>query len=95
LETGLLQPGLRYAADNEERAAFYEFYVSSAVRNPYIVGTHWFQLVDQAVTGRPDGENYQAGFLTVGDVLQKEIIEKSREVGYNMYKIRNESTNNN
>lgn len=88
LETGLLQPGLRYAADNDERAAFYEFYVTSALENPFIVGTHWFQLVDQAVSGRPDGENYQAGFLTVGDIPQREIIEKSRKVGYKMYVIR-------
>ena len=57
LETGLLQPGLRYAADPVERAEFYEYYVKSALKNPYIVGTHWFQLADQAVTGRPDGEN--------------------------------------
>jgi hypothetical protein len=90
LETGLLQPGLRYAADPVERAEFYEFYVKSALENPYIVGTHWFQLVDQAVTGRPDGENYQAGFLTVGDVPQQEIIEKARFIGYNMYQIRSE-----
>jgi hypothetical protein len=88
LATGLLQPGLRYAADPEERAAFYEFYVKSALNNPYLVGTHWFQLTDQAVTGRSDGENYQAGFLTVGDRPQKEIIAMSREIGKNMYLIR-------
>ncbi|MEX2371927.1 MAG: hypothetical protein WD578_13045 [Bacteroidales bacterium] len=88
LETGLLQPGLRYAADNQERAAFYDHYVHSALLNPYIVGTHWFQLVDQSVTGRPDGENYQAGFLTVGDVPQQEIITVSRVLGYKMYDIR-------
>jgi hypothetical protein len=88
LETGLLQPGLRYAADQVERAEFYDHYVRSALTNPYIVGTHWFQLADQAVTGRPDGENYQAGFLTVGDVPQKEITSTSRELGINMYRIR-------
>ena len=90
LETGLLQPGLRYAADPVERAELYEFYLNNALTNPYIVGTHWFQLVDQSVTGRSDGENYQAGFLTVGDVPQYEIIEKARYVGYNMYQIRSE-----
>ena len=88
LETGLLQPGLRYAADQNERAELYEHYVRTALNNPYIVGTHWFQLVDQSVTGRGDGENYQAGFLTVGDVPQAEIIAKSRELGQQMYKIR-------
>ena len=88
LETGLLQPGLRYAAGPMERAAFYKHYVGSALQNPYIVGTHWFQLADQSVTGRSDGENYQAGFLTVGDVPQREIIEVSRELGHNMYRSR-------
>jgi hypothetical protein len=94
LETGLLQPGLRYAADPIERAQFYENYVTEALTNPYIVGTHWFQLVDQAITGRPDGENYQAGFLTVGDVPQKEIIEKSKKLGNDMYHLRYEDLNN-
>ena len=89
LETGLLQPGLRYAADPEERAMFYYHYVTSALENPFLVGTHWFQLADQAVTGRPDGENYQAGFLTVGDVPQQKIIHASRELGKEMYHIRN------
>lgn len=88
LETGLLQPGLRYAANPEERAGFYNFYVRSALENPYIVGTHWFQLADQAVTGRPDGENYQAGFLTVGDAPQAEIISRSRDIGLQMYNLR-------
>ncbi|MBS0001407.1 MAG: beta-galactosidase, partial [Cyclobacteriaceae bacterium] len=41
LETGLLQPGLRYAADQVERAEFYDHYVRSALQNPFIVGTHW------------------------------------------------------
>jgi hypothetical protein len=88
LETGLLQPGLRYAADQQERAEFYEHYVKSALQNPYIMGTHWFQLVDQSVTGRPDGENYQAGFLTVGDVPQKKITGRARNIGKNMYQMR-------
>jgi hypothetical protein len=88
LETGLLQPGLRYAADPEERAMFYEHYVTSALQNPFIVGTHWFQLADQSVTGRPDGENYQAGFLTVGDVPQEEIVSVALKLGYRMYEMR-------
>jgi hypothetical protein len=55
--------------------------LNSALENPYIVCTHWFQLADQAVTGRPDGENYQAGFLTVGDSPQQEIVRVARETG--------------
>ena len=95
LETGLLQPGLRYAANQDERAGLFGHYLESALENPYIIGAHWFQLVDQAVAGRGDGENYQAGFLTVGDVPQEEMISKSREIGYKMYKLRAESKPNN
>ena len=60
-----------------------------------MVGAHWFQLVDQSVAGRGDGENYQAGFLTAGDIPQQEMIIKSRETGYKMYKLRTESKLNN
>lgn len=88
LETGLLQPGLRYAADQNERAELFGYYLTQALENPYIVGAHWFQLVDQSVAGRGDGENYQAGFLTVGDLPQQEMINQSREIGYKMYDIR-------
>lgn len=95
LETGLLQPGLRYAADQDERAELFSFYLKSAIENPYMVGAHWFQLVDQSVAGRGDGENYQAGFLTAGDIPQQEMIIKSRETGYKMYKLRTESKLNN
>ena len=91
LETGLLQPGLRYSADQNERAELFEFYLSSAIKNPYIIGAHWFQLVDQSATGRGDGENYQSGFLTVGDLPQQEMIDKSREIAHKMYTLRHES----
>ena len=64
------------------------YFLTQALESPYIVGAHWFQLVDQSVAGRGDGENYQAGFLTVGDVPQQEMISKSREIGYNMYETR-------
>jgi hypothetical protein len=88
LETGLLQPGLMYAADQDERAELFGHYLESAIKNPYIIGAHWFQLVDQSVAGRGDGENYQAGFLTVGDVPQQEMIDRSRKIGYSMYRTR-------
>jgi len=84
----LLQPGLRYAADQDERAELFGYYLTQALENPYIIGAHWFQLVDQSVAGRGDGENYQAGFLTVGDVPQKEMIDKSRNIADSLYKIR-------
>ena len=88
LDRGMLHTGLRSAYDQDERADLYEFYVKQALENPYLVGTHWFQLNDQAVTGRRDGENYQIGFLTYCDNPHPEMIGASRSIGDRLYQLR-------
>lgn len=88
LDRGLLHTGLRMVVNQEQRAEAYQHYVSSALENPAIVGTHWFQLYDEPTTGRGDGENYQIGFLDVCDQPYSETIAASREVGYHLYEIR-------
>ena len=89
LDRGLFHTGLREVADQVKRGEAYKTYVESGLRHPNIVGTHWFQFSDQATTGRFDGENYQIGLIDVCDMPYPETIEKIREVGYNMYTIRN------
>ena len=88
LDRGMLHPGLQKTADQHERAAMYKSYVQGALRNPWIVGTHWFQYGDQATTGRGDGENYQIGFLDICDTPYPETVAACREVGYGMYRYR-------
>jgi len=44
--------------------------------------------MDQATTGRGDGENYQIGFLDVCDTPYPEIIQASRDVAAEMYRRR-------
>ena len=70
----------------------YTSYVQGALRNPWIVGTHWFQYADQATTGRGDGENYQIGFVDICDTPYPETIAASREVGDAMYAYRSEQS---
>jgi hypothetical protein len=84
----MFHTGLRPVADQQARAAAYRNYVQGALRNRWIVGTHWFQFGDQATTGRGDGENYQIGFLDVCDTPYPETIAACREVGYQMYALR-------
>jgi len=88
LDRGMFHTGLRKTANQSDRAAKYKSYVTGALRNPYIVGTHWFQYKDQATTGRGDGENYQIGFVDVCDRPYPETVKACREVGYNMYEYR-------
>lgn len=88
LDRGMFHTGLRPTASQEDRAAKYAEYVRGALRNPQIVGTHWFQYRDQATTGRFDGENYQIGFVDICDTPYPETLRACREVGYEMYQIR-------
>ena len=88
LDRGMFHTGLQPVKDQNERAAMYESYVRGALRNPQIVGTHWFQYGSQATTGRGDGENYQIGFLDLCDTPYAETIAACRRVGYEMYSVR-------
>lgn len=88
LDRGMFHPGLRETADQEDRAEAYRRYVRGALQNPLIVGTHWFQFVDQATTGRGDGENYQIGFLDVCDTPYPELRAAARKIGQTMYSYR-------
>jgi len=88
LDRGMFHTGLRPTTDQKDRAEKYKQYVRGALKNPYVVGTHWFQYKDQATTGRGDGENYQIGFLDICDRPYPEIVEAAREVGYNLYEYR-------
>jgi len=88
LDRGMFHTGLRPTGSQNERAARYKSYVRGALRNPYLVGTHWFQYGDQATTGRGDGENYQIGFVDVCDTPYPETVAAARQVGADMYAYR-------
>src|SRR6516225_4268386 len=68
-DTGLFWPGLFDVAVEGERGPAYAAYLRSALANPDMVGCHWFQYVDEPLTGRLlDGENGHMGFVSVADV---------------------------
>jgi hypothetical protein len=88
LDRGMFHTGLRWAANQQDRAQKYREYVESALRNPCLVGAHWFQYRDQATTGRGDGENYQIGLVDICDTPYPETIAALRAVGGEMYTYR-------
>jgi hypothetical protein len=88
LDRGLFHTGLKSTLSQQDRAQKYTHYVQGALRNPSIVGTHWFQYKDQATTGRGDGENYQIGFLDICDRPYPEIVKAAREIARDMYRHR-------
>ena len=61
------------------RGEAYARFVAAAVANPDIVGVHWFQYVDQPVTGRLlDGENSHIGLVGITDIPFGGFVEAVR-----------------
>jgi hypothetical protein len=91
LDRGKFHTGLRSVFNQNQRAEAYRYYLTSALRNPAVVGAHWYQLFDESTTGRGDGENYQIGFLDICDTPYVETVAAARDLGYRIYAIRSGS----
>jgi hypothetical protein len=86
LDRGMFQPGLIGAPNQTARGGMYQDYVNSVLDNPKFVGCHWFQCYDEPLTARSgDYENFNIGFLTVGDSTYPEMVKAAREVNGQAY----------
>lgn len=73
-----LAPGLVQTQSQTERGVAYSYYVENAAAHPAILGTHWYQWIDQPVTGRRDGENYNIGWIDVTDRPYPELVAAAK-----------------
>jgi hypothetical protein len=71
-----------------ERGLAYRHYVEPAARHPAVVGLHWFQWVDEPVTGRFDGENYNIGLVDVTDRPYDEMLDEVQKTHERLYALR-------
>jgi hypothetical protein len=85
-ERGLSQ-GLVQAMNQDERAAGYRYYVEQSASHPAVIGTHLFQWLDQPVTGRNDGENYNIGFVGVTDQPYAEMVAAAKLTHARLFEI--------
>lgn len=69
-----LAAGLVQVRDHAERGLAYRNYVEQAAAFPALIGTSWFQWVDQPSTGRMDGENYNIGIVDVTDRPYPDLV---------------------
>lgn len=88
LDRGSFHVGIKKAKDQAERGQLYQNYIHGALRHPNIVGAHWFQYIDEPITGRFDGENYNVGLIDIADNPYSELIDKIKETTYAMYEYR-------
>jgi len=82
-----MAPSLVMVRDQHERGVAYRYYVEQAAALAPIVGVHYFQFIDQPVTGRFDGENYNLGFVNVQDIPYDEMVSAAREAHNRVYRI--------
>ena len=69
------------ALNQQDRAQKFVAYTQSLLAHPAFVGAHWFQLTDEPVTGRfYDGENYNIGFVDVGDTPYPLMVDAARNI---------------
>ena len=55
------------------------------MRQPWCIGLHWFQLYDHSPIGRPDGENYNVGFLDTSNGPYSELLSSAQLSHERMY----------
>lgn len=70
--------GLAPTMNQAERAAGYRYYVEHCAADPAVIGAYWFQWLDEPVTGRRDGENYNIGFIDVTDQPYPEMAAAAK-----------------
>lgn len=64
----------------EDRGPAYANFLKSALAEPSVVGVHWFQYLDQPVTGRLlDGENGHLGLVGITDVPYQGFVDAVRK----------------
>ena len=72
--------GVTQLAKEEDRGAAYANFLKQALSEPSIVGVHWFQYLDQPVTGRLlDGENGHFGLVGITDLPYQSFVETVRK----------------
>jgi hypothetical protein len=75
--------------DYEERGKAYRYFVENSAADPYLIGAHWFQMVDDLPTGRPsDGERLNYGFVNVIDLPYSDLANAARQAHARMYSLK-------
>lgn len=75
VDRALPATGIIGVMSQQERADAYRNYIEQGFARPELVGMHYFQWVDQAYTGRFDGENYNIGVVTTANIPYPELTE--------------------
>ncbi|MEG7358723.1 beta-galactosidase [Pseudomonas citronellolis] len=72
--------GVSEVYNEQQRGERYQQFLAAAVKDPQIVGAHWFQYLDQPASGRLlDGENGHIGLVGITDLPFTGFIDAVRK----------------
>ena len=80
----VLQPTVPTQRD---RADKFERCVSTWLSQPYCVGYHWFEFVDEPRGGRFDGENGNYGLVNIGDEPYQVLVDRMTAVNRRVWQL--------
>lgn len=86
-DAGLPATGICAVATQQDRGRAFSYYLETAAASPVCVGVHYFQMYDQSVLGRFDGENYHIGLVDVCNRPYEALAWAARTSHEKMYKI--------
>lgn len=87
IDRGLPSTGIYGVASQEERGTAYRYYIEQGAALPALVGMHYFQLNDQPVLGRFDGENYNIGLVDICNQPHREMTRSVSETNEFLYEV--------
>lgn len=74
-------------ASQKDRGLGFSYYTEQCAAKPYFVGAHYFQYIDEPLTGRGDGETSFNGFVSITDTVYPELVNAARKTNARIYKI--------
>ena len=84
-DKGLLSHGLLSSPTQEERGKACEYYMQGAMSHRNCVGIHYFEMNDQPLLGRFDGECMQHGIIDVCNRPYQELVEHFVHTNHHLY----------
>ena len=75
----------------QDRAQYFERYVTALARLPYTVGYHWFEYGDEPAQGRFDGENSNYGLVNIKDEPWQVLVEHMTRVNDTIERLHTEA----
>ena len=74
-------------SSQKDRPEAFEWFLKNIAANPYIVGYHWFQYMDQPKSGREDGERNNFGIVDIEDNPYPLLVDRMKILNREAYTI--------